>query len=29
VSFAQLVEEMVEADLKAVRSEQARRNRRE
>ena len=29
VSFAQLVEEMVEADLKAVRNEQARRNRRE
>jgi GDPmannose 4,6-dehydratase len=29
VSFAQLVEEMVEADLKAVRHEQARRNRRE
>jgi GDPmannose 4,6-dehydratase len=29
VSFAQLVEEMVEVDLKAVRNEQARRNRRE
>jgi GDPmannose 4,6-dehydratase len=29
VSFAQLVEEMVDADLKAVRSEQARRDRRE
>ena len=29
VSFAQLVEEMVEADLKAVRHEQARRNRQE
>jgi len=29
VSFAQLVEEMVETDLKAVRNEQARRNWRE
>jgi GDPmannose 4,6-dehydratase len=29
VSFAQLVEEMVDADLKAVRNEQARRDRRE
>src|SRR5215831_11899865 len=29
VSFAQLVEEMVDADLKVVRSEQARRDRRE
>ena len=29
VSFAQLVEEMVDADLKAVRNEHARRDRRE
>jgi len=29
VSFAQLVEEMVDADLKVVRNEHARRDRRE